>query len=83
MEFGTQPFDVSRREAVTTGTMFGVPTYRWLPANSKITSRFLVFYTLVPQGLQRVDDVHIENHQIIVEDRSAHKVVRLPVTPDL
>jgi hypothetical protein len=52
MEFGTQPFDVSRREAVSIGAMFGVPTYRWLAANSKITSRFLVFYTLVPQGLQ-------------------------------
>ncbi|HEX4167789.1 MAG TPA: hypothetical protein VHZ55_20180 [Bryobacteraceae bacterium] len=83
MEFGTQPFDVSRREAVSTGAMFGVPTYRWLPAHSKITSRFLVFYTLVPQGLQKVDDVHIENHQIIVEDRSAHKTIRLPATADL
>lgn len=83
MEFGTQPFDVSRREAVSTGTMFGVPTYRWLPANSKITSRFLVFYTLVPQGMQKVDDVRIENHQIVVEDRSAHKEIKLPATVSL
>ncbi len=83
MEFGTQPFDVSRREAISTGAMFGVPTYRWLPAHSTITSRFLVFYTLVPQGLQKVDDVHIENHQIVVEDRSAHKAIKLSATPDL
>jgi hypothetical protein len=82
MEFGTQPFDVSRREAVSIGAMFGVPTYRWLPANSKITSRFLVFYALVPQGVQKVDDVRLENHQIIVEDRSAHKEIRLPATVD-
>jgi hypothetical protein len=83
MEFGTQPFDVSRREAVTMGAMFGVPTYRWLPAKSKITSRFLVFYTLVPPGLQKVDDVRLENHEIIVEDRSAHKEISLHATVDL
>jgi hypothetical protein len=83
MEFGTQPFDVSRREAISTGVMFGVPTYRWLPANSKITSRFLVFYTRAPQDLKRVDDVHIENHQIVVADRSAHQELMLAVTPDL
>jgi hypothetical protein len=82
MEFGTQPFDVSRREAVSTGKLFGVPTYRWLPAKSKITSRFLVFYTRVPEGLEKVDDVRLENHQIIVEDWSAHKEIRLPATVD-
>jgi hypothetical protein len=83
MEFGTQPFDVSRREVVSIGTLFGVPTFRWLPAKSKITSRFLVFYTLVPPGLQKVDDVRLEYHQIVVADRSAHKEIRLPATVDL
>jgi hypothetical protein len=83
MEFGTQPFDVPRREAISTGTMFGTPTYRWLPAKSKITTRFVVFYTHVPQGLQKVDDVRIENGQIVVEDRSAHKQIRLAATIDL
>jgi hypothetical protein len=83
MEFGTQPFDVSRREVVTTGTMFDTPTYRWLPAKSKITTRFLVFYTRVPEGWQKIDDVRFENGQIIVEDRSAHKEVRLAATVNL
>ena len=83
MEFGTQPFDVPRREAVSTGTMFGTPTYRWLPAKSKITTRFVVFYAHVPEGMQKVDDVRIENRQIIVEDRSANKQVRLAATVNL
>lgn len=82
MEFGTQPFDVSRREAVSIGALFGVPTYRWLPAKSKITSRFLVFYAVVPQSVQKVDDVRLEKNQIIVEDRSAHKEITLPATVD-
>jgi hypothetical protein len=83
MEFGTQPFDVPRREAISTGTMFDTPTYRWLPAKSKITTRFVVFYTHVPEGVQKVDDVRIENGQIIIEDRSARKQIRLPATVNL
>lgn len=83
MEFGTQPFDVPRREAVSTGEMFGTPTYRWLPAKSKITSRFVVFYTRVPEGFEKVDDVRIEGGQIVVEDHGAHKEVRLAATVDL
>lgn len=83
MEFGTQPFDVPRREAVSMGEMFGTPTFRWLPAKSKITSRFVVFYTHVPEGFEKVDDVRLEGGQIIVEDHLAHKEVRLKATVDL
>jgi hypothetical protein len=83
MEFATQPFDVPRREAISMGNLFGAPTYRWLPANSKITTRFVVFYTRVPEGMGRVDDVRIEDHQIVVEDRSAHKEIRLAATVNM
>ena len=83
MEFGTQPFDVPRREAIGMGTLFGTPTYRWLPAKSKITTRFVVFYTRVPEGLQKVDDVRIGNGQIVIEDRAARKEVRLAATVHL
>jgi hypothetical protein len=77
MEFSTQPFDVPRREAVTAGTMFGVPTYRWLSAKSKIKTRFLIFYARLPEGFNKVDDVTIENGQIAILDRSAGKQVKL------
>lgn len=77
MEFSTQPFDVPRREAITMGSMFDTPTYRWLPAKSKIGTHFLLFYTQVPEGFRKVDDVRLENGQIIVEDRAARKRVTL------
>ncbi len=82
IEFGTQPFDVPRREAINAGVMFGAPTFRWLPAKSKITTRFAVFYTRVPEGLQKVDDVRMENGELVVEDQSAHQQVRLRATLD-
>jgi len=77
LEFSTQPFDVPRREVVQLNSMFGVPVYRWLPARTKIESRFLMFYAHTPEGMRKVDDVRLENGKIIIEDRKANKQVTL------
>ncbi len=77
LEFGTQPFDVSRREAVEMGKLFGQPAFRWLPAKSKIGTRFLLFYTRVPEGFTKVDDVRHENGSLVIEDKAAGKTIRL------
>ena len=77
LEFSTQPFDVPRRDAIGAGSMFDAPAYRWLPAKSKIESRFVMFYARVPEGFQKVDDVKFEGGQIVIEDRKAKKRVTL------
>jgi hypothetical protein len=77
LEFATQPFDLPRREMIELNRMFDTPTYRWLPAKSKIESRFLMFYVRSPEGMTRVDDVRLENGQIIVEDRASGKTIKL------
>jgi len=77
MEFGTQPYDLPRRETVTNGPLFGTPAYRWLPAKSKIESHFLLFYTRVPEGFQHVDDITLENGRIVIQDRRAQRQVTL------
>jgi hypothetical protein len=69
LEFGTQPFDVSRRETVEMGNLFGVPAFRWLPAKSKVSTRFLMFLARVPEGFSRVDDVRQEGGKLKIEDR--------------
>jgi hypothetical protein len=83
LEFATQPFSLSRRDATTQGSMFGTPTYRWLPAKSKITTKFLMFYAWVPEGFTKVDDVRLENGQIVVMDRTAEKEIRLTASRNL
>jgi hypothetical protein len=83
MEFSTQPYDVSRREAITTGTMFGTPTYRWLTAKGKIKTRFLLFYTRIPDGFNKVDDVTVGNGEIVIVDRSANAQVKLATVEHL
>jgi hypothetical protein len=77
MEFATQPYDVPRRETIQTNAMFEAPTYRWLPAKSKIESRYLLFYTKAPEGFHKVDDVRLESGKLIIEDRKAKKQITL------
>jgi hypothetical protein len=83
MEFGTQPYDLPRREIMTDGPMFGTPVYRWLPAKSKIESHFLLFYARVPEGFQHVDDIRLENGRIVIEDRRAQQQVTLTASRGL
>jgi len=77
LEFATQPYDVPRRQTVETHTMFDTPTYRWLPAKSKIESRYLLFYARAPEGFLRVDDVRLEGGKLVIEDRQAGKRITL------
>lgn len=83
LEFSTQPYDVPRREAISLGTMFGAPTYRWLPAKSKIGARFLLFYARVPEGFRKVDDVRLEEGRLVIEDWHAGLRVTLAASEGL
>src|SRR5262249_7932947 len=83
LEFGTQPFDVPRREAIGMGRMFDTPTYEWLPAKSKLETHFLLFYTRVPEGFHKVDEVRLEKGRIIIEDRTANRQVTLAASRPL
>lgn len=80
MEFSSQPYDVPRREAVGMGTLFGEPTFQWLPAKASLHRRFLFFYTRVPEGFTETDDIRLENGGIVVEDRKSGKRVVLPAS---
>jgi hypothetical protein len=71
LEFATQPFDVPRREVIQLNAMFDTPTYRWLPAKSRIRSAFLMFYTRTPGGFRKVDDVVLDGGRLTVEDRTS------------
>ncbi len=74
IEFSTQPFDVSHRETVDAHEMFGAPTYKWLPAKSKIRTRFLFFYTKIPADFTEVADVLLEDGQVKIKDASGKTV---------
>ena len=77
MEFATQPFDLPRADVLKAGPLFDTPVFRILPARSKIASSFLMFYTRVPDGFKKVDDVRHQDGTLTIEDRAAGKTIKL------
>ncbi len=56
MEFGASPFPESRRAMVDRGKLFGVPTYRWLPARGRVDVEYWAFLLrtdTIPERLER------------------------------
>ena len=78
LAFGTAPWEMSRKDALESNSLFGTLFYRWMRAKSKITSRFLMFYTRVPANLVNVDDVRLESGNIVIEDKVAKINFKIP-----
>ena len=56
MEFGVSPMPESRRAMIDRGRLFGVPTYRWIPARTKVGVQYWIHChpaTAVPEQLAR------------------------------
>lgn len=43
MEFGVSPMPETRRQMITRGSLFGVPTFRWIPARQRVLVRYCAF----------------------------------------
>jgi hypothetical protein len=77
LEFGTQPFDIARREAVDMGRLFETPTFRWLPAKSRVRAGFVMFYVRAPEGFAQVDDVEEKEGKLVLRDFRSGKAVEV------
>ena len=56
MEFGVSPMPESRREMIDRGRLFDVPTYRWIPAKSRVEVEYWAIIRdadAVPEILER------------------------------
>ena len=83
LEFSTQPFDLTRADVLKNGPLFDSPVLRILPAKSTVTSSFLMFYTSVPDGFLKVDDVQLTGGKLVIEDRTNRKTVTLAASRSL
>jgi hypothetical protein len=78
IEFGMQPYDMTKRDLVAMSPLFGQSTFRWLGAKAKIATRYLMFITAVPAGFDKVDNVRLQDGKLLVE--GAGKRVELRAT---
>lgn len=56
MEFGVSPVPETRREMIDRGRLFGIPTYRWLPAHGRLEVEYWIVLQMtdhVPEFLNR------------------------------
>jgi hypothetical protein len=83
LEFATQPFDLTRAEVLQAGPLFDTPVFRIARAKGSIKSSFLMFYTTVPDGFQKVDDVQLAGGKLVIEDRAARKTITLAASRTL
>lgn len=83
LEFGTQAFDLPRREVVTQGTIFETPLYRWLPARGTIESSYILFWTRTPEGFSGVDEATWEAGTLRIRDGRSGEVIELPARGSL
>ncbi len=54
MEFGASPMPESRREMIDRGRLFDVPTFRWIPAKSRVTVEYCAIVRdvdVIPESL--------------------------------
>ncbi len=74
MEFSSTPFPIPRRETISRGNLFGEETYRWLPAKSKISVRFMTLLLDIPKDFRGVQSVTVKRGQIqVVESELGRK----------
>jgi hypothetical protein len=78
VEFGTTPFPEGLRRSVERGSMFGVPTYRWIGAREKRKVTFAVFLAETPPHFNGVQDVSIDGPSITLHERGSARRITVP-----
>ena len=78
LEFSTTPFAIPRRETVSHGALFEESTYRWLPAKTTITLRYMALLFEVPNDFQGVDQVAVEEDEVRIVERNAGRTFSSP-----
>lgn len=76
-EFSSTPFPIPRRETIANGPLFGESTYKWLPARSSRSSKYVIALIEVPQDFAGVASVTAHSDSIAVHEHDNGRVVRL------
>jgi len=68
LEFSTTPFAIPRRETLDRGPLFDERTYRWLPAKSTETVRFVILLFAIPPDFAGVASLQIRRGRAMLTE---------------
>ncbi len=77
VEFGTTPLPVGKAESFATGSLFGVPTFRCVPAKGKLKTSYATFLASVNPTWREILDIQ-PGKQAIAVVGSNHERVGVP-----
>ena len=83
MEFGNTRIPGSAKEYFKKPDMDGTPTFGWLDAKGKLTTRYLLFLAEIPAGMTGVRDVQLEGSEIVVTAKGVPATLRIAYDPSL
>ena len=83
IEFGSTPFPEGLRRSVERGTMYGVPTYRWIAAGQRLETSFDIFLAEIPPRFSGVADVTADSGSIVIHERGSDRKISVPGGPVL
>lgn len=78
IEFSSTPFAIPKRETIAQGPLFGEATYRWLPALSASTVRYLTLLVDIPADFKGVEEVSVEAEQIVLRESGNSRTYSVP-----
>ncbi len=80
IEFGTTPMPEGLRRSVDRGTLFGVPTFRWISGSQTLTTSYLIFLAEIPSNFAGVADVLVGGASIVILERGSTRRFTLPAS---
>ncbi|HZT34008.1 MAG TPA: hypothetical protein VFA33_29220 [Bryobacteraceae bacterium] len=82
MEFSNTPVHGTMKVLFRNPSLWGLPTFEWLDAKSRLTKRYCAFSLRVPQDYKGVADVRIRRDQLEIVERETGKTTALEFEAD-
>jgi hypothetical protein len=79
IEFGTTPFDEGLRRSIERGRWLGATAYRWIDAQQRLTTRYLIFLADIPRGFPGVADLQLQNGAIVLQPADTRPAITIPI----
>jgi hypothetical protein len=79
IEFGTTPFDEGLRRSLERGRWLGAQTFRWINAQQRLTTKYLIFLADIPRGFPGVADLQLKDKTVVIQPGESRPNIVVPI----